>query len=102
MIVLAYPALCVLSGAVGGIVGQRKGSSYVVWFLVSLIVPVLGPIAALLYRRETEIAMRRCPSCGAALRVHDAMCMRCGADLEYPRPDEIIEPDPRVAVRARL
>ncbi|MGA2470012.1 MAG: hypothetical protein ABSG64_04905 [Solirubrobacteraceae bacterium] len=99
---VVYPAVCFLSGVIGGTIGQRKGSSYLVWFLVSLIVPVLGPIAALLYRRETEVALRRCPGCGNAVRIHDAMCMRCGAELGFPEPAEIIEPDSRIQVRARL
>jgi DNA-directed RNA polymerase subunit RPC12/RpoP len=30
------------------------------------------------------------------------MCMRCGAELGFPEPAEIIEPDSRIQVRARL
>jgi ribosomal protein L32 len=102
MIAVVYPALCLVSGVIGGLIGQRKGSSYLVWFLVSAIVPLLGPLAALLYRHETDVAMRRCPGCGSASRIHDALCMRCGSELDYPRPEEIIEPDSRIQVRARL
>jgi len=100
--VAVYPVLCLISGFVGGMIGQRKGSSYVVWFVISLFIPVLGPIAALLYRRETEVPLRVCPGCGAAARIYDAMCMRCGTDLDYPQESEIIAPDPSVRVRARL
>jgi hypothetical protein len=81
---------------------MRKGSSLFVWFVISGVIPVLGPVAAALYRRETEEALRVCPGCGAALRHYDAMCMRCGTDLEYPADGELIEPDSSMRVRARL
>jgi len=99
---MIYVAFCFLSGVVGGVIGVRRGSSYFVWFIVSAVVPVLGPIAALLHRRETEEPLRRCPGCGAALRAYDALCMRCGTELSYPAADELIEPDPAIRVRARL
>jgi ribosomal protein L32 len=99
---LVFVVACFASGFIGGVIGQRKGSSYYVWFLVSLFVPVLGPVAALLYRHETDVPLRLCPNCGDAVRVHDAMCMRCGGDLEYPQESEIIEPDASLRVRARL
>jgi predicted amidophosphoribosyltransferase len=81
---------------------MRKGSSLFVWFVISGLIPVLGPLAAALYRRETEEALRICPGCHAAVRHYDAMCMRCGTDLEYPDEAELIEPDPSIRVRARL
>jgi len=36
------------------------------------------------------------------LRLHDAMCMRCGCDLGFPEESEIIRPDPSIRVRAGL
>jgi hypothetical protein len=39
---LVFVVACFASGFIGGVIGQRKGSSYYVWFLVSLFVPVLG------------------------------------------------------------
>jgi hypothetical protein len=99
---VVYPLVCLVSAFVGGIIGQRKGSSYLVWFVISLIIPILGPIAALLYRHETEVPLRRCPGCGTAVRVYDAMCMSCGTDLDFPAESEIIAPDPSLRVRARL
>jgi hypothetical protein len=97
-----YIAVCFLSGIVGGLIGQRKGSSYFVWFIVSGVLPVLGPIAAALFRHETDEALRVCPGCGTAVRLYDAMCMRCGTDLEYPEEAEIIEPTSALRIRARL
>ena len=99
---MVYVILCLVSAVIGGVIGQRKGSSYIVWFLISGLIPILGPVAALLYRRETEQPLRICPVCGAAARIQDAMCMRCGTDLEYPDDSEIIEPTSALRVRAKL
>ena len=66
------------------------------------VAPILGPVMAALYRHETEEALRICPGCGRAVRHYDAMCMRCGTDLEYPEDSELIEPHPSMRVRARL
>ena len=97
-----YVAVCLVSACAGGYIGARKGSSFFVWFVISGIIPILGPLAAAVYRRETEEALRICPGCRTAVRHYDAMCMRCGTDLEYPAEDELIEPHPLLRVRARL
>ncbi|HEY7967637.1 MAG TPA: hypothetical protein VID68_11460 [Solirubrobacteraceae bacterium] len=81
---------------------MRKGSSLWVWFFISGLLPLLGPIGAAVSRRETEEALRLCPGCGAAVRHYDAVCMRCGSELYYPLEEELIEPDSRYRVRARL
>ncbi len=99
---MVYVLICLGSGLVGAVIASRKGSSFPVWFVISAIIPILGPIAALLYRRESETPLRACPACGAPARIYDAMCMRCGTDLPYPLPEEIIEPDPTMRVRAKL
>jgi hypothetical protein len=67
-----------------GIVGRRKGSSFWIWFLVGFFVPGLGLIAAFLYRWETDELRRLCPGCGRVVQLHDAVCMRCGEDLDWP------------------
>jgi predicted amidophosphoribosyltransferase len=70
--------------------------------VVSGVIPILGPIAAAVYRYETEEPLRVCPGCGRAVRHYDAVCMRCGSELEYPDDSELIEPDQTLRVRARL
>ncbi len=97
-----YVAICLISAIAGGVIGQRKGSSFFVWFVISGVVPALGPLVAAVYRRETEEPLRICPGCGAAVRHYDALCMRCGTDLDYPSEEELIGPDPAMKVRARL
>lgn len=99
---MTYVVICLFSGFLGAVIASRRGSSFPVWFLVSTVIPGLGPLAALLYRRESETPLRSCPGCGASTRIHDAMCMRCGRDLDYPDVAEIIPPNPSLRVRAKL
>jgi ribosomal protein S27AE len=68
----------------GGIVGRIKGSSFFLWFLISGIVPVLGLLAAVLYRFDRNEPERTCPRCGKVVKLHDALCTRCGQELEFP------------------
>jgi hypothetical protein len=78
-------------GIATGLVGRRKGSSFWVWFLIGAVVPFLGLLCAFLYRWETDELRRQCPHCGRVVKLHDAMCMRCGTDLEFP--DVAIAPE---------
>ena len=71
-------------GLAGGTVGRIKGSSFVIWFLVSALVPFLGLLAAVLYRYDNQELRRQCPTCGRMLKLHDAVCITCGAELEFP------------------
>jgi hypothetical protein len=81
---MAYVLICVFFGLAGGIVGRAKGSSFLLWFAISAIVPVLGLIAALLYRVERNEVRRQCPNCGRVLKLYDQVCTRCGEDLDFP------------------
>ena len=71
-------------GLLTGIVGRRKGSSFVIWFVVGAVLPVLGLIAAFAYRGEDVEPERRCPQCNKTLKIHVQVCPRCGLDLELP------------------
>jgi hypothetical protein len=71
-------------GLAGGIVGRIKGSSFFIWFLVAGLIPFLGLLTAVFYRRDKEELRRRCPGCGRVLKLHDAVCMHCGEELEFP------------------
>jgi hypothetical protein len=99
---VTYLLICLASAILAGLIALRKGSSVALWLVVGAVIPVLGPLAALLYRRETEVPLRRCPTCAAATRIHDAICMSCGTDLSYPDVSELIEPTPQMRVRAKL
>jgi hypothetical protein len=78
-------------GLAGGIVGRIKGSSFFVWFMISGLVPFLGLMAAVCYRFENQELRRQCPQCGRVVKLHDAVCTRCGAELEFP--DVAIAPE---------
>ncbi len=84
-------------GLAGGMVGRIKGSSFLLWFLVSAIPPFAGLIAAILYRNDRDELRRPCPRCGRVLKLHDAVCMHCGAELDFP--DVAIVPESAAAVR---
>jgi hypothetical protein len=71
-------------GLAGGIVGRIKGSSFFMWFLVSFTIPFLGLVAAVCYRWDSRELRRVCPGCQHVLKLHDAVCMRCGAELDFP------------------
>jgi len=84
-------------GLAGGIVGRIKGSSFTVWFLISFCVPFIGLATAVLYRFENQELRRQCPDCQRVLKLHDAVCMHCGAELEFP--DVAISPTATVVAR---
>jgi ribosomal protein S27AE len=81
---VAYLFVCFFFGLAGGVVGKVKGSSFLVWFLISAIVPIGGLIAALLYRIDRDELRRECPTCGKVVKLHDQLCPRCGEELYFP------------------
>jgi len=84
-------------GVAGGVVGKLKGGSFVLWFLVSFCVPLIGLLTAVFARRESDELRRQCPECGRVIKLHDAICTRCGAELDFPRTAILSE----AAVRER-
>lgn len=87
---MEYLIVCAVSGVWAGWIGRSKGSSAVLWFLIGAIVPFLGVLIAVLYRYETDELRRQCPTCGKIVPLHDALCTRCGTELDFP--DTAIEP----------
>jgi hypothetical protein len=94
---MAYLVLCFFFGLAGGIVGKVKGSSFFLWFMISAIVPIGGLLVALFYRNDRDELRRQCPGCGRIVKAHDAICTRCGTELEYP--DVALEPQSVTAAR---
>ena len=88
---MAYLLVAFSFALAGGLVGRLKGSSFFVWFLISGVLPVLGLAAALLYRTERDELRRQCPGCVRIVKLHDALCTRCGTELEYT--DEVLPPE---------
>ncbi len=87
----AYVFLALCSGLAGGIVGRIKGSSFLAWFAVASLLPLFGLLAALAYRWDRHELRRQCPRCGRVTKLHDAICTRCGEELDFP--DVAIAPE---------
>src|ERR1035438_8666684 len=81
---MAYLIIAFFFGLAGGIIGRIKGSSFLLWFLISALVPFLGLLAAVAYRFERDELRRECPTCGRVTKIYDALCTRCGTELEFP------------------
>jgi hypothetical protein len=88
---LGYVVIALSFAVGGGIVGRLKGSSFWLWFAISGLLPFFGLLAALAYRFDSEELRRQCPGCGKVVKLHDALCTRCGTELEFP--DVAIAPE---------
>ena len=91
---VSYLVICFFFGLAGGVVGRIKGSSFFLWFLISAILPFFGLLAALAYRWDRDELRRECPGCGRVVMLHDALCTKCGTELEFPET-AIAPPHPR-------
>ena len=83
---MTFIVIAVVFGIATGLIGRMKGSSFLIWFLVGTALPGIGIIAAMLYRYEQDDPLRECPECGSIVPISDQVCMRCGADLDFPQP----------------
>ncbi len=81
---MTYLAIAGISAIWAGFLGRSKGSSFVIWFAVGAIIPFLGVLAAALYRNESNEVRKQCPGCGRVVPLYDAICTRCGTELDFP------------------
>jgi hypothetical protein len=88
---MAYIVIAVCFGLSGGLIGKLKGSSFLLWFLISGLVPFFGLLAAIAYRFERDELRRECPRCGKVTKIYDALCTRCGQEFDFP--DVAIAPE---------
>ena len=89
---MVYIVIALSFGFAGGFVGKIKGSSFLLWFIISATFPIIGLAAAVLYRFDTDEPRRHCPTCGHVCMLHDALCTRCGSELDFPDESEILPP----------
>ena len=80
----AYISIALGFALGGGLVGRMKGSSFWLWFVISGAIPLFGLLAAVCYRSERDELRRQCPTCGRVCKLYDALCVRCGTELEFP------------------
>jgi endogenous inhibitor of DNA gyrase (YacG/DUF329 family) len=92
-----FVVIALFFGLAGGVIGKIKGSSFFLWFLISMVPPFIGLIAAVLYRVERDEPRRQCPGCGKVVKLHEALCTRCGTELEWT--DEVIPPESAMVPR---
>lgn len=97
---MAYVIIALCFAISGGIVGRIKGSSFWLWFLISGAVPFFGLLAAIAYRFENQELRRRCPRCGRVTKIYDAVCTRCGTELDFP--EEALASEAAVRDRAAI
>jgi biotin transporter BioY len=90
-----YLLFAVLFGLLTGAIGKSKGSSFWIWFLVGTVLPVLGLVAAFLFRFEKDEPERQCPTCHKAVKLYVQVCPRCGTDLYLPDPAAVRHPGVR-------
>ena len=96
---MTYLVIAFFFGLAGGVVGRIKGSSFLLWFLISALVPFIGLITAVAYRVESDEPRRRCPGCGKVVPLYQALCTRCGTELEVDDTVEVLPPVSAVARR---
>jgi predicted nucleic acid-binding Zn ribbon protein len=97
----AYVFIALTFGVATGVIGRAKGSSFLIWFLIGAVLPVLGLIGVILYRPETQEPERSCPRCGKPLKLYVQVCPRCGTDLYLPDPSEVRHPGDRASTATR-
>jgi hypothetical protein len=81
---MSFLVILTFFGLSAGVVAKIRGNPFLIWFLIGFCLPLLGTIAAILYRSERTELKRRCEECGNVVALHDQVCMRCGRDLELP------------------
>jgi hypothetical protein len=87
-----YLIIAFFFGLATAIIGRAKGSSFWLWGLIGTLLPPLGLIAVILYRREQDEPERRCPTCGKEVKLYVQVCPRCGTDLFLPDPAAVRHP----------
>ena len=71
-------------GLSAGAVAKLRGNGFLIWFLIGFCLPFVGTLAALLARSDARELRRQCEECGKVVALHDQVCVRCGADLDFP------------------
>jgi hypothetical protein len=90
---MGYVVICFFCGLSAGIIGRYKGSSFVLWFAIGFVVPLVGTVAALLWRFEDNEVFRKCDDCGRVIPLYQQVCNHCGADQEWPAELDAAEPE---------
>jgi hypothetical protein len=90
-----YLLIAFFFGLATAIIGKAKGSSFFLWLLIGAVLPFLGLLAVIFYRRDKDEPERQCTRCGKALKLYIQVCPRCGEDLYLPDPAAVRHPGVR-------
>ena len=81
---MIYLTVCMVSGVVTALVARARGTSWILWGLIGAVFPGLGLLGVLLFRRENDELRRPCPNCERICMIYEALCTRCGVELDFP------------------
>lgn len=82
---MEFLALAVLLGLLPAVVAQKKGKSFVLWWIYgSLLFIVAMPHALIM--GESQSRFRRCPHCAESVRVEANVCPHCQRDIVVRSP----------------
>ena len=87
-----YLIIALSFGIATAIIGRAKGSSFFIWLIVGTVLPILGLVAVIFHRPDTDEPERRCPRCGKVHKLYVQVCTGCGAELFLPDPSEVRQP----------
>ena len=89
---MTYLVIAFFFGLAGGVIGRVKGSSFLLWFVISAAVPFVGLLADVVYRVEADEPQRACHGCGNVVPLYQAMCTRSGPELVLDDTAEVLPP----------
>jgi len=78
-----YVVIIFFCGLSAGVVAKYRGNSFLLWFVIGFVLPLIGTVAAALYRRDSDVEKKECPECDQPVAIHDQVCMNCGHDIEW-------------------
>jgi hypothetical protein len=84
-----FVVIALFCGLSAGTVAKIKGNSFLLWFLVGTVLPLLGTLAAVFSRSDRDEPERECPRCGRRLKLYVQVCPSCGTDLPFPDDEPV-------------
>ncbi len=98
--------IAVLLGLIPAVIAQRKGESFVVWWIYGALLFIVALPHALLTKanpkaiesQALQAGGKKCPFCAEVIKAEAKACKHCGRDVEpasAPRQAPPVPPGPR-------